>query len=113
MSNTRQLPKINYNKVDPTFAVGNYISKRLKKKKLEGVETEWFIVRDAKKGANRFIVKLKVGLKNTHFYFSERGKDIYHLIDAVMAKMHTTYANQSSNYKYNIRSHELRRERIK
>lgn len=90
---TQSLLKINFNKVNPTSAIVNYINKRVEKRKYKQVvnEVDWVIAKDSKKGNSKYRITMEVVAGKTRMFFREVGNDIYKLIDAIIDKFNRKF----------------------
>jgi ribosome-associated translation inhibitor RaiA len=106
MKNISKIIKVNFDKVNPTNTVVNYISKRFKKPKFAKVNIEELdcnISKRSDNGGKKFSVQVVVVVNHTKMYFSEKGNDLYKMIDSILAKVQRKFVTQyNSNFKYNL-----------
>lgn len=105
MKNISNIIKVNFDKVNPTTTVVNYILKRFKKPKFAKVDIEeldCYISKRSENGGKKFSVQVVVVVNKTKIYFSEKGNDLYKMIDSIIAKLQRKIATQFSNDDLNL-----------
>jgi ribosomal subunit interface protein len=106
MKNISNKIKVNFNRVNPTNTIVNYISKRLKKRTFSKTtinEVDCDIIKRSDNGSKKFTIKVMVVINDTTMYFSEAGNDLYKMIDSILHKMQRKIAlNVSPHSNYNL-----------
>jgi ribosome-associated translation inhibitor RaiA len=97
---TKQI-KVNFENVDHSFYLIDYLKRKIQKPKLSGlnlITDNINIKKDHSKGVAKYVLTVKVTVNNLTLFFKEIGDDIYLLIDSIVKKINRKLSKIKTNH---------------